>query len=156
MAVKDIASCYRDGDFESELYRSCQVSRVAKTFIILLHIKLSVYLWYISRIRSLSGSPSSEEVFCVTHPSALRNPMSWFYEALRVSFWMSGMGQASRIAATSHHSELHFDLGHCIQFSVMSDSAPAMAPTKHLEPIGETFLEKAKRKTIEEPLVPVG
>jgi hypothetical protein len=38
----------------------------------------------------------------------------------------------------------------------MSESVPAMSVQTRTEPIGETFLDKAKRKTIEEPLVPVG
>jgi hypothetical protein len=38
----------------------------------------------------------------------------------------------------------------------MAESMPVMSAQTQTVPIGETFMDKAKRKTIEEPLVPVG
>jgi hypothetical protein len=42
--------------------------------------------------------------------------------------------------------------------TIMAESAMPAQPSASIEytPAGETFLEKAKRKTLEEPLVPMG
>lgn len=47
-------------------------------------------------------------------------------------------------------------IGQTFDATIMSETTSTMSTPPQIVPVGETFLDKAKRKTVEEPLVPLG